>query len=74
VIGKSASLEFRQMDTEKVLTLVAMVVAGLLTLVFVLDAALGIPFGRQNLILDILFILGGGFILWQGFETYREFA
>ena len=60
------------METEKVLTIVAMVIAGLLTLMFLLDAALGIPFGRQSIVLDVLFILGGAFILWQGFDTYRQ--
>ncbi len=62
------------METEKILTLSAMIVAGLLTLIFLLDAALGLPFGRQSIVLDILFILGGAFILWQGFETYRELS
>ncbi len=62
------------MDLEKTLTLISMVIAGLLTLVFVLDLALGIPFGRTNLVLDILFALGGALVLWQSLETYREFA
>ena len=62
------------MDLEKTLTLISIVVAGLLTLVFVLDLALGIPFGRTNLVLDILFALGAGLVLWQSLETYREFA
>lgn len=62
------------MELEKVLTFAAMIVAGLLTLIFLLDAGLGIPFGRQSLVLDILFIVGGALILWQGFETYRELA
>jgi hypothetical protein len=62
------------METEKILTLIAIVVAGILTLIFLLDLALGLPFGRQSIPLDILFIAGGAFILWQGLETYREFA
>lgn len=61
------------MATEKVLCMAAMIIAGLLALVFLLDAALGIPFGRASVVFDILVILGGAFILWQGFETYREF-
>jgi hypothetical protein len=59
------------METPKVLCYVAMVVAGLVCLLFLLDAALSI-FGRNSLLLDILFILGGAFVLWQGFETTRE--
>jgi threonine/homoserine/homoserine lactone efflux protein len=61
------------MSTEKVLCLAAVIVAGLLMLVFLLDAALQVPFGRASLIFDILAICGAAFILWQGLETYREF-
>jgi len=59
------------METEKVLTYAAMGVAGLISLIFLLDAVFGV-FGR-NLVLDILFILGAACILWQGVETVREF-
>lgn len=62
------------METEKILTLVSMVVAGILTLIFGLDLVLGLPFGRANIVLDIMFLLGGALLLWQGYETYREFA
>lgn len=62
------------MELEKILTFAAMIIAGLVTLIFLLDAALGAPFGRQSIVLDILFILGGAFVLWQGIETYREMA
>jgi len=58
------------METQKVLCYAAMIVAGLVCLIYLLDATLGI-LGR-NLVLDILFILGGAFVLWQGFETSRE--
>ncbi|MFO0951688.1 MAG: hypothetical protein U0835_11165 [Isosphaeraceae bacterium] len=59
------------METEKVLTYAAMIVAGLVALIFLLDAALAVM-GR-NIVLDILFILGAAFVIWQGFETTREF-
>ncbi|WP_152052956.1 hypothetical protein [Tautonia marina] len=58
------------METEKILCFASMIVAGLVALLFVLDLALGI-FGRF-IVLDILFILGAAFVLWQGVETYRE--
>ena len=61
------------MSTEKILCLAAVIVAGLVILVFLLDAALSFPFGRASLVFDILAISGGAFILWQGLETYREF-
>jgi threonine/homoserine/homoserine lactone efflux protein len=58
------------METEKILCMASMVVAGLIMLLFILDLALGI-FGRY-IVLDILFLLGAAFVLWQGIETYRE--
>ena len=57
---------------EKVLTFAAMGIAGLLTLLFLLDAALGVPFGRESIVLDVMFLTGGAFILWQSIETLRE--
>jgi uncharacterized membrane protein YqjE len=59
------------METDKVMTYGAMGIAGLVTLVFLLDAIFGIV--GQNMVLDVLFILGAAFVLWQGFETMREF-
>jgi hypothetical protein len=58
------------METEKVITYGAIRVAGLIILIFLLDLAAGI-FGRY-IAMDILFILGGGFLLWQGVETMLE--
>jgi hypothetical protein len=58
------------METEKVMTYSAIGVAGLICLIFLLDAIAGI-FGR-NLVLDILFIIGAAFLLWQGVETALE--
>ena len=58
------------METEKILCFASMIVAGLVALLFLLDLGLGI-FGRY-IALDILFLLGAGFVLWQGVETYRE--
>ena len=58
------------METEKILCFASMIVAGLVALLFLLDLGLGI-FGRY-IALDILFLLGAGFVLWQGIETYRE--
>jgi hypothetical protein len=58
------------METEKVITYTALGVAGLVCLIFVLDLAAGI-FGR-NIAMDIMFILGAAFLLWQGVETMLE--
>ena len=58
------------MELNKILTFSAIGVASLVTLVFVLDLAAGI-FGR-HIAMDVLFILGAGFLLWQGVETILE--
>jgi hypothetical protein len=59
------------MEINKVLCYAAIVIAGLVTLIFLLDATLGLM-GRISLVLDILFIIAGAFVLWQGLETARE--
>ena len=59
------------METPKILCYAAMAVAGLVCLIFLLDAALAV-LGRTSIVLDVLFILGGAFVLWQAFETTRE--
>ena len=61
------------METEKVLCFASMIIAGLVALIFLLDVITGLPFGRASATLDILFVIGGAFVLWQGLETYREF-
>jgi len=60
------------METEKVLCYSSLVGAGLVTLIFLIDVLVKIPFGRASAALDILFIIGGALVLWQGYETYRE--
>lgn len=59
------------MGAEKVLCYLSMGVAGLVALLFLLDAAIGL-LGRVSIVLDILFIVGALLVLWQGFETSRE--
>ena len=59
------------MEINKVLCYAAIVIAGLVTLIFLLDATLGL-LGRISLVLDILFIIAGACVLWQGLETARE--
>ena len=58
------------MEINKVLCYSAIIIAGLVTLIFLLDATLGLM-GRISLVLDILFIIAGAFVLWQGLETAR---
>ncbi len=58
------------MDLQKLLTWVAIVFAGLICLIFALDLAAGIF--KRNIVLDVLFLLGGALVIWQGVETLRE--
>ena len=59
------------METDKLLCYGSMGVAALVAVLFLLDVVLHI-FGGQSLVLDVMFILGAAFVLWQGFETARE--
>jgi len=47
-------------------------VAGILLLFFILDIALGIPFGGLSNTVDILGILAAVILLYLSFETLRE--
>lgn len=58
----------------RALVLAVMIVSGLVLLVFVLDAALGIPLRRPSLVADILFATAAAIIFYLAFETYREVA
>ncbi len=59
------------METEKYLCFGAMGVAALVAVLFLLDVVMQI-LGGLSPVLDILFVLGAAFVLWQGFETSRE--
>jgi threonine/homoserine/homoserine lactone efflux protein len=67
----SQSAERCEMELDKVITYAAIAVAGIVCLVFLLDLTAGI-FGERHFAMDILFILGAAFLLWQGVETVLE--
>lgn len=58
------------MGLNKILTYVAISIAGIVALIFGLDLAVGI-FGRY-IAMDVLFLLAAAFLLWQGVETILE--
>jgi hypothetical protein len=58
------------MEMDKPITYSAIGIAGVVLLIFLLDLTAAI-FGR-NILMDVLFILGAGFLLWQGIETILE--
>lgn len=57
---------------EKTLCLASLAVAGLIALVFALDLAIAVPFGRASLIQDVTFIVAAALVIWQGFDIYRQ--
>lgn len=58
---------------EKNICLVVAILAGLLAFLMVADAAIGFPFGKANIVVDILIAVGAAILIWQSVATAREF-
>ena len=56
----------------KALCGLALGVAGLLGVVFLVDLVVAIPFGRQGMVTDLLVVSASGLIIWQGTETWLQ--
>ncbi|HID77846.1 MAG TPA: hypothetical protein EYP56_17840 [Planctomycetaceae bacterium] len=56
----------------KVLCIIGMVISVLLLLVFGLDLALKIPFGRANALMSISFVICSLVLGYLSWSTYRE--
>lgn len=56
----------------RVLTIVGMAVAVLLLLLFGADLAVRLPFGRPNLMVDVLFLLAAAMLGYMSWSTFRE--
>ncbi len=56
----------------KVLTIVGMVVAGLVGLVFVLDLAVSIPFDRASVVMDIGALISAGLLGYLSWDALRD--
>lgn len=59
---------------EKWFCLSAMAIAGLLLLLFVLDMAMGIPFGKANFVVDICGFLASGVVIYLGFDAFKDLS
>ncbi|MGL4553652.1 MAG: hypothetical protein ACRC33_21020 [Gemmataceae bacterium] len=57
---------------EKWLCFGSMGVAGLLVLLFLLDIATGIPFGRASVVVDVVGLLASGVVLYLGFDALKD--
>jgi hypothetical protein len=58
----------------KVLAISGMAIAGLLVLMFGLDLAIQIPFGRASAMMDMALLVCGGMLAYMSWSTYREVA
>lgn len=57
---------------EKWLCWASMGISGLVLLLFVLDFAIGIPFGKLSPLVDILGAVACAIVLYLGFDTLKE--
>lgn len=58
----------------RALTVSGLVVAALVLLLFGLDLALGIPFGRGNVLVDVGFVVCAAVLAYLSWSTWRELA
>jgi hypothetical protein len=58
----------------RVLTIAGMVVAGLLVLMFGLDLAVRVPFGRASMAMDVAILICAAALGYMSWTTYRELA
>ena len=58
----------------KILSMAGLAVSALLFLVFVLDLAVGIPFGGANSMMNICFIVVSGILAYMSWSAWREVA
>jgi len=56
----------------KALSMLAMLVAALLILVFALDLAMGMPFKKASTMMDIGVIICGVILAYLSWSTFRE--
>ena len=56
----------------KILTIIGLVIAALIALVFLLDLALGIPFGRHSLVMDLGFLTSALILAYLSWHSMRE--
>jgi len=59
---------------EKGMCLAAIVVAGLVLLLHVLDLVTGNPFGGQAMLHNLIFIVASGLVGYIAYETWRELS
>jgi len=56
----------------KILTIIGMVVAAFILILFALDLAIGFPFMRASFLLDVAFVISAALLGYLSWTTFRE--
>ena len=56
----------------KKIVIASMVVAGLVGVASVVDMAIGWPFGKVSMVMDVMFLLSAAAVGYMAFESFRE--
>jgi len=56
----------------KALCILGLVISVLLLIIFGLDLAIGVPFGREAMVMNISFLIAAGLLGYISFVTMRE--
>ena len=56
----------------KIMTLIGLILSALIVLVFAIDLAIGFPFMKASMLMDIAFIICGGVLGYLSWATNRE--
>ncbi len=56
----------------KQLLTISMAIAGLVALMTIADIALAIPFARASIIMDVIFLISSGIVIYLGIDSYRD--
>ena len=63
---------FLSLPMPKILCIASLALSCLLLLIFLLDLAIGVPFAKANMMMDLGFIVATGIIAAFSFLTMRE--
>jgi len=70
IVDLTRQKENRKMGRKTIMA--AMAGAGVVMLVCVTDLAIGFPFGKFSIFMDVLYFISAGIIGYMGYETYQE--
>ena len=56
----------------KAMSIAGMVVGGLLSVAFLADLTLGVPFGGRQWMMDIGFIISAGLLIYLSWNAFRD--